>query len=44
MIRSRDGSLFTEAASAVVMLAAVIDPPTAVAAGMSRLENIACPS
>src|SRR6478736_1930700 len=37
-------SLFTGAAPAVVMLAAVIAPPTAVAASMSRLENIACHS
>src|ERR1700754_1354441 len=36
-------SLFTGvAASAVVIVAAVITPPTAVAANMSRLENIAC--
>ena len=34
-------SLFTGAASAVAMLAAVITPLTAVAASMSRLENIA---
>jgi hypothetical protein len=34
-------SLFTRvAASAVVIVAAVITPPTAVAANMSRLENI----
>src|ERR1700680_1391138 len=33
-------SLFTGGASAVVIGAAVIPPPTAVAANMSRLENI----
>src|SRR6476620_5782439 len=37
-------SLFTGAASAVVIVAAVTTPPTAVAANMSRLENIACHS
>src|SRR5712672_2390517 len=38
-------SLFTGvAASAVVIVAAVITPPTAVAANMSRLENIVCRS
>src|SRR6266404_4340403 len=36
-------SLFTGvAASAVVIVAAVITPPTAVAANMSRLENMVC--
>jgi hypothetical protein len=34
-------SLFTGVASAVLIVAAVIAPPTAVAANMSRLENIA---
>src|SRR6202048_1767748 len=34
-------SLFTGVASAVVIEAAVITPPAAVAANMSRLENIA---
>jgi hypothetical protein len=33
-------SLFTGAAFAVVIVAAVNAPPTAVAASMSRLENI----
>jgi hypothetical protein len=33
-------SLFTGAAFAVVIVAAVTTPPTAVAANMSRLENI----
>src|ERR1700760_847198 len=33
-------SLFTGAASAVVIFAAVTTPPTAVAANISRLENI----
>src|SRR5882672_8780046 len=37
-------SLFTGAALAVVMVAAVTTPPTVVAANMSRLENIACHS
>src|ERR1700738_3242447 len=38
-------SLFTGvAASAVVIVAAVTTPPTAVAANMSRLENIVCRS
>src|ERR1700722_10354996 len=39
-------SLFTGvvAASAVVIVAAVTSPPAAVAANMSRLENIACHS
>src|SRR5260370_30425178 len=37
-------SLFTGVASAVVIVAAVIAPPTAVAANMSRLENIVCRS
>src|SRR5713226_8206409 len=38
-------SLFTGvAASAVVIVAAVTTPPTAVAANMSRLENIVCHS
>src|ERR1700732_1390400 len=38
-------SLFTGvAASAVVIVAAVTRPPAAVAANMSRLENIACHS
>src|SRR3977135_4094516 len=37
--------LFTGvAASAVVIVAAVITPPTAVAANMSRLENMVCRS
>ncbi|WP_308163617.1 hypothetical protein [Bradyrhizobium sp. SRL28] len=35
-------SLFTGAAFAVVIVAAVVAPPTAVAANMSRLENIDC--
>ena len=35
-------SLFTGAAFAVVIFAAVIAPPTAVAANMFRLENIYC--
>src|SRR4030081_1146893 len=34
-------SLFTGVASAGLIVAAVIAPPTAVAANMSRLENIA---
>src|SRR3981081_1325573 len=33
-------SIFTGAASAVVIVAAVTTPPTAVASNMSRLENI----
>src|SRR6266850_2413725 len=37
-------SLFTGAAFAVVIVAAVTTPPTAVAANMSRLENIDCRS
>jgi hypothetical protein len=37
-------SLFTGVAFAVVIVAAVTTPPTAVAANMSRLENIACHS
>src|SRR6476660_2603692 len=37
-------SLFTGVASAVVIVAAVTTPPTAVAANMSRLENIFCRS
>src|SRR6201990_2575217 len=38
-------SLFTGvAASAVVIVAAVTTPPTAVAANMSRLENMVCRS
>src|SRR5258708_25590660 len=37
-------SLFTGVASAVVIVAAVTTPPTAVAANMSRLENILCRS
>src|SRR5258708_37974021 len=38
-------SLFPRvAASAVVIVAAVTTPPTAVAANMSRLENIVCHS
>src|SRR6266566_1682505 len=37
-------SLFAGVASAVVIVAAVIAPPTAVAASMSRLENIVCRS
>ena len=35
-------SLFTGAAFALVIVAAVIAPPTAVAANMSRRENIDC--
>jgi hypothetical protein len=34
-------SLFTGVASAVVIVAAVTTPPTAVAANISRLENMA---
>src|SRR3984957_7673074 len=37
-------SLFTGVALAVVIVAAVIAPPTAVAANMSRLENMVCRS
>src|SRR6478672_12462468 len=37
-------SLFTGVAFAVVIVAAVTTPPTAVAASMSRLENIVCRS
>src|SRR5882757_10211230 len=37
-------SLFIGVASAVVIVAAVIAPPTAVAANISRLENMACRS
>jgi hypothetical protein len=37
-------SLFTGVAFAAVIVAAVIAPPTAVAANMSRLENMVCRS
>jgi hypothetical protein len=37
-------SLFTAVAFAVVIVAAVTTPPAAVAANMSRLENIVCHS
>src|SRR5713226_9050696 len=37
-------SVFTGAAFAVVIVAAVTTPPAAVAANMSRLENIVCRS
>src|ERR1700730_6331183 len=37
-------SLLTGVASAVVIVAAVTTPPTAVAANISRLENIVCHS